>query len=188
MPAEEPKATHGPDLMLKSSGVILLNGTSSSGKTSLAVALQCRAGVPLLHASLDTFTDMYRWAAIPDPATRRRCHETGVDHFHHALRRFADGPHAIVVDHVLELPSWYAATRAALTGRQVYFVGVRCPLEQLEAREKLRPDRQPGMAASQFERVHRNMNYDCEIDTSQETPASGADKILAFIRQVQSSP
>ena len=69
--------------------VILLNGTSSSGKSTLARALQRRAGWPLLHASLDTFTDMFLWEAVTDPAQRHACHSAGVDHFHQALALFA---------------------------------------------------------------------------------------------------
>jgi chloramphenicol 3-O phosphotransferase len=163
--------------------IILLNGTSSAGKSSIARALQLRAGRPLLHASLDTFTDMFRWDAISDPTERGICHAAGMEHFHRALAMFAAGPHAVVVDHVLELPSWFAATRAALAGRRVHFIGVRCPLAVLAARERARPDRQPGMAARQFGPVHADKSYDFEIDTSLESPESGADKILAFIRQ-----
>lgn len=163
--------------------VIFLNGPSSSGKTSLARALQSRAGIPLLHASLDTFTDMYRWEAISDPEERKACHANGVSNFHAVLRLLAAGPHAIVIDHVLERPAWREAAQAALSGRHVHFVAVRCPLDVLIAREKARPDRHPGMAAWQFDRVHQGMHYDVEVDTSVETPESGADRILAFIRQ-----
>jgi len=45
---------------------IVLNGPSSAGKTSIARAIQSLAGTPVLHASLDTFTDMFHWPAIPD--------------------------------------------------------------------------------------------------------------------------
>lgn len=163
--------------------VVLLNGTSSSGKTSLARALQARAGVPLLHASLDTFTDMYRWDAITDPAERRLCHATGVGHFHAALRLMAAAPHAIVVDHVLELPAWQAATRDALAGRRVHWVRVHCPREVLAERERARGDRHPGMAAGQLDRVHQGVAYDFAVDTSRESPESGADLILAHVRR-----
>lgn len=164
-----------------SSDVILLNGTSSAGKTSLSRALQQRAGVPLLHASLDTFTDMYLWSAIPDSTVRKVCHTAGVDNFHRALALFAAGPHALVVDHLLLMPAWHEATRAALASRRVHFIGVRCPLAVIEAREKARPDRAPGLATRQFAHIHENQTYDFAIDTSLETPESAADKILAYI-------
>ena len=162
--------------------IILLNGTSSAGKTSLAHALQRQIGAPLLHASLDTFTDMFLWEAITDEAQRRTCHTVGVDHFHRALAMFAKGSFGIVVDHVFCEPEWHMATRAALAGRRVHFVGVRCPLSILKERERTRPDRRPGMAAWQFGQVHKDLTYDFEVDTSLAPPEQCADQVLAFIR------
>ena len=163
--------------------VILLNGTSSAGKSSIARALQRRAGIPLYHVSLDTFTDMFLWEAITHPAEKQRCHATGVDNFHRSLAMFAAGSFGMVVDHLLLTPEWERATRAALAGRRVHFIGVRCPLAVVEARERARPDRHPGMAASQFGNVHRNQTYDFEVDTSLATSEECADQILAFIRR-----
>jgi len=163
--------------------VILLNGTSSAGKSSLARALQRRAGIPLLHASLDTFTDMFLWDAVTDPAERSRCHAAGVDHFHRALAMFAAGPFGIIVDHLILGPEWNTATWAALAGRRVHFIGVHCPLPVLLTRERARPDRQAGLAERQLAHVHRNQTYDLEVDTSVATPEECADRILAFIRQ-----
>lgn len=162
--------------------VILLNGTSSAGKTSLAHALQRRAGIPLYHASLDTFTDMFLWKAITDPAERQRCHGIGVDNFHRALALFAAGNYGLVVDHLILGPEWDKATRAALAGRRVHFIGVHCPLPVLLQRERARPDRAPGLAERQLTHVHRNQTYDFEVDTSLATPEAGADQILDFIR------
>jgi chloramphenicol 3-O phosphotransferase len=162
--------------------IILLNGTSSSGKSSMARALQRRAGIPLYHVSLDTFTDMFLWEAITDSAERQRCHGIGVDNFHRALALFAAGKFGMVVDHLILMPEWDQATRAALAGRRVHFIGVRCPLAVVEARERARPDRHPGLAAAQFGQVHRNQAYDFEVDTSRATPDECADRILAFIR------
>ena len=162
--------------------VILLNGTSSAGKSSIARALQRRASTPLYHVSLDTFTDMFLWEAITDPAERQRCHEIGVDNFHRALARFAAGSYGLVVDHLILGTEWDRATRAALAGRRVHFIGVHCPLPVLLARERARPDRQPGLAERQLVHVHRNQTYDFEVNTSLATPEECADRILAFIR------
>lgn len=45
---------------------IILNGASSSGKTSIARAMQAIWPSPLIHASLDSFTDVFRWPAVRD--------------------------------------------------------------------------------------------------------------------------
>jgi len=162
--------------------VILLNGTSSAGKTSIARALQRRARIPLYHVPLDTFTDMFLWEAITDPAERQRCHEFGVANFHQALALLAAGSFGLVVDHLILGPEWNTATWAALKGRRVHFIGVHCPLPVLLERERARPDRAPGLAERQLAHVHRNQTYDFEVDTSHASPEECADKILAFIR------
>lgn len=53
-----------------------------------------------------------------------------------------------------------------LSGFAVFSVGVFAPLDMLEARESARADRLPGLARWQFERVHRGIRYDIEVDTS----------------------
>jgi chloramphenicol 3-O phosphotransferase len=59
----------------------------------------------------------------------------------------------------------------------VLFVGVKCPLEVLEAREKGRGDRTLGQAAGQAGIIHQNCIYDLEVDTSQLSAAECAEQI-----------
>ena len=58
---------------------------------------------------------------------------------------------------------------ALLAPFELHMVGVFAPLEVLEARERERGDRMIGLARWQYERVHRDMTYELEIDTSQAT-------------------
>lgn len=51
-------------------------------------------------------------------------------------------------------------------GLEVVFVGVHCPLEELERREKKRGNRGRGRARLQFDQVHAQAIYDVKIDTS----------------------
>lgn len=48
----------------------------------------------------------------------------------------------------------------------VLFVGVRCPLEIAEQRERERGDRMEGLARFQYPLVHSHGIYDFEVDTS----------------------
>ncbi len=57
------------------------------------------------------------------------------------------------------------------------FVGLFAPLAVLEARERARGDRMPGLARWQFDRVHRDMIYDLEIDASTASPQETARAI-----------
>src|SRR4051812_36736494 len=160
---------------------LVLNGASSAGKTSIARAMQRISLTPILHASLDTFTDMFYWPAIASEETRRECHALGVANFHAALATLAANRFILVVDHVFEQPGWFESCRDALKERQTYFIGVRCPLPILEEREKARGDRKVGLAKSQFERVHAGRTYALELDTSVMRADDCAGSILVFL-------
>lgn len=161
--------------------VIVLNGASSSGKSSLARALQVLSPLPLLHASLDTFVDMVHWPVITGGDLRRECHTNGLDNFHKVLPILTASRFPVVVDHVFCVHRWYEDCRVALAGKKVYWVGVRCSLEILEVRENARGDRQIGFARAQYESVHVNKPYDLEIDTSVMSSEQCARAILEFI-------
>lgn len=45
----------------------------------------------------------------------------------------------------------------------VFFVGVHCPLPELERREKERGDRRIGEARTDFETIHEFAEYDFEV-------------------------
>ena len=49
----------------------------------------------------------------------------------------------------------------------------------LEARERARGDRLIGLARRQFARIHKDMRYDFEVDTSLATPLDCAERIKA---------
>ena len=57
------------------------------------------------------------------------------------------------------------------------FVGLFAPLDILERRERDRGDRQLGLAKWQFDRVHRDICYDLEIDTAASSPVECAETI-----------
>jgi chloramphenicol 3-O phosphotransferase len=160
---------------------IVLNGASSSGKTSIARAIQRSSAKPVLHASLDVFTDMFDWPSVIGDAVRKECHEVGVANFHVALRILAAGPFPIVVDHVFERRSWFDECLGALNENHVCYVGIRCPVEVIEKRELDRGDRRIGMGRWQADRVHEGMRYDLELDTSILSPSQCAQKILGAV-------
>lgn len=64
------------------------------------------------------------------------------------------------------------------------FVGVQCPLAELERRERARPDRTHiGLSRSHFESVHAHGVYDLEVDSSTTTPAAAAQLIIRALEQ-----
>lgn len=159
---------------------IVLNGASSAGKTSIALALQRAWGGPLLYVALDTFTDMLDWSTIRE-GERAACHGAAVANFHRCLPVLAECSLPMVVDHVLEQPAWAEACASGLSSRSVIWVGVRCSLSTLELRERARGDRRLGLAAFQDERVHLHRGYDLEVDTDALSPDECARVILEFL-------
>lgn len=152
--------------------VIFLNGTSSSGKSSIAGQLLLVLDRPFFHVSVDVFNGM---------RARGRTLELGPDElaavlartragFHRAVAGMAQAGNDLVVDYVLSEQWRMLDCLAVLDGLDVVFVGVRCSEPELARRERARGDRQPGQAASQLGQVHSYGSYDIECDTTAASP------------------
>ena len=134
-----------------------------------------------MHVSLDSFVDMLYWQAIEDPEQRKACHVFGVSIFHRALPLIIAGGHLVIVDHVFERQSWHDECLAAAQEAGILLVGVRCPLEVVEQRERTRENRRNGLARSQFNVVHKSKPYALEVDTSVLSPEACAKVIVDCI-------
>ncbi len=142
----------------------------------------------MLHASLETFTDMFLWPAITSAEVRSECYRAGVANFHATLPILGRQPFMIVVDHVFEQHAWFEACQDALKTRRTCWVGVRCSLEELKLRELARGDRRTGLARWRFMRVHEGKPYAVEVDTSRQTPKECAAAIFAFVASDKNEP
>jgi len=178
--------------------VVILNGTSSSGKTSLARAIQRLANGPVLRVSMDDFLEMmpprfanddeafsFRLVSGAEPAEV----EIGAGSYGAALMRgmrasvaaLADQGLDLVVDDVMLGADDQHHYLEVLAEHAVTFVAVRCALETAEQRERDRGDRDIGMARWQFTRVHAGRDYDLEISTDEVTADEGARVILGAV-------
>jgi chloramphenicol 3-O phosphotransferase len=181
---------------------IVLNGTSSAGKSSIALALQQRWPGPLQVSGLDTFlrcqsaaffglgNDVapgFSWlpAAIGDGFGYR----IALGPAGHALTRaaaaFWRSTAELGLDQVID-DVWITREQAdqlprALVDSRVLWVGVHCPLVVLERRERERGDRRRGTARGQFDLVHGWRPYDLELDTSTMSPEECAEQIMAAL-------
>ncbi|HEY6569566.1 MAG TPA: AAA family ATPase [Candidatus Limnocylindrales bacterium] len=181
--------------------VIVLNGTSSSGKSTLLRALQARLDGPWLGVGIDTvvfalpkrYLDQPLWSEVfryvdaepgADAPFRIETGELGhhlVEGMHRMIASLADAGLAVIVDHVLLDPAWVVDLARRLAAHEVLFVGVRCPREVVVERERARRDRTIGQAAAQFDVVHRAGGYDLEVDTSVLSPEAVADAIARAV-------
>jgi chloramphenicol 3-O phosphotransferase len=178
--------------------VIVLNGASSAGKTSLARALQNLLPTPHLVLGIDTvlsalpypyrtqqWPGVFRYEYSADGRlTAMRALPFGtalVQGLHAAVAALARAGLDVILDHVLVEPAWAADLQAALADLPVLRVGVLCPPHVLAAREQSRGDREIGQAVAQLDTVHAALPYDLTVDTSLADPTECADRIWAAV-------
>jgi chloramphenicol 3-O phosphotransferase len=165
------------------SRIILLHGASSSGKSTLARALQEELDEPFLHVASDHLAvglpvrrerrGPFRWWGHRRPRF--------FDGFHRSLAAFAAAGNDLIVEHIIETAGWRADLADLLRPFDVFLVGVHCGLEELERRERLRGDRKIGEGRSHLEddRIHHLGPYDAEVDTTGREARDVARQVLA---------
>lgn len=165
-----------------SGAVILVNGASSAGKSTLCRTIQARMREPFWHYSIDHF----RAGVLPWDRIRAgefawsSLRPAFFDGFHRCLPALAAAGNHLIVEHIVETDAWLADLVRLLAPFDVFFVGVHCPLDVLEARERLRGDRRPGEARGDFATVHVNRRYDVEVDGTQDAVANAEAVIAAW--------
>lgn len=193
--------------------IILLNGTSSAGKSTIAKQLQAILPQPYLHTGLDHFLAAVSWPRLFVYSDSGSSTETegwllpfrdgaliGAPRLGVVAYQLLDGMYAsfatlaatginLIVDDVIYDPQVFQLAKTRLANANLYFVGLHCPVEEAIRREGARGDRAPGGAAIFHALVHRHGVYDLEVDTSQLTPAECAERIKAALpyRHLQSA-
>ena len=160
---------NGAPASASSGKIIFVNGASSSGKTTLCRALQASLDLAFWHFSIDHLRDAgilptqriqdgeFPWAQLR-PAF--------FDGYHRCLPALAAAGNNVLVEHIVETAAWMSLLLHLLEPFDVFFVGIHCPLAQLEKRESQRGDRRHGEARQDFATVHTFGSYDLEIDST----------------------
>lgn len=161
--------------------IILLNGASSSGKSSLARAIQSRIDAPFWHISIDHLRDS---GVLPTARIKRGDFDWRVMRdafflgFERSLLAYVQAGNDLVVEHIMESEDWLLRLADTLAGQDVYFVGVHCELAELERRELARGDRPVGDARRDYFRIHSYCRYDLELDGTAR-PEANAEALIA---------
>ena len=156
--------------------IILLNGVSSSGKSSLAKELAYQLE-SYFHLSIDDFDLVIE--KMEDRNTEKLIPIPTEVFFHEAVRMFSDKGVHLVVDQILHDEETISHLLSVLKGYPVLFVGVHCPAEEIDRREKNRRDRTIGQGRAQLAFVHRqNETYDIEVNTGEIPLKAAAEKII----------
>ncbi|MDQ2790825.1 MAG: chloramphenicol phosphotransferase CPT family protein [Actinomycetota bacterium] len=165
--------------------IIFLNGTSSSGKTSIAEALLPLLAPPYFHLSVDAINSL----RAKEPTQRlsrseldRVLKQTRAG-FHRVVAAMAEAGNNVIADYVLSERWRLLDCLTVLRPFDVVFVGVRCSAEELVRRERACDDREIGQGAAQQAAVHSHDLYDIEFDTEQHNPSTCAALICEYLHE-----
>jgi chloramphenicol 3-O phosphotransferase len=135
--------------------IIFLNGASSSGKSTLAKALQEALAVPFLHVSSDHLVVSGMLPARRDPdgpfAWWEQMRPRFFAGFHRCLPALAAAGNDLIVEHIIEFLPWRTELARLLDGLDVFLIGVHCDLAEIDRRERARGDRRIGEGRAHVE-------------------------------------
>jgi chloramphenicol 3-O phosphotransferase len=166
--------------------IILLNGASSAGKSTLCRAVQAEIDEPFLQFSLDFL--MFDTGVLPKrhnpsgPFSWASMKPKLFQGYFGCLTALARAGNNLVLDYLLETHEQLEQLVRALKTLDVFFVGVHCPQPELERRERERGDRPTGDARRDFGIVHNFSSYDFEIDSTHPVETN-ANAIIAAWNQ-----
>ncbi|WP_249435918.1 AAA family ATPase [Paenibacillus sp. Marseille-Q4541] len=173
--------------------LVFLNGTSSSGKTSISTELINQKEIPFYHLSIDDFFNNYNDFInnkFPDEPAREIDHQVVsqilddsiFSVYHSTITLLSEFGFNVIVDTVIDNDKRFNEFLVQFSDQPTLFIGVICSKEELIRREQARGDRLIGLAASQFSKVYCFDEYDLEVNTEEMNPTECAEKILSFIK------
>jgi chloramphenicol 3-O phosphotransferase len=170
--------------------IILLNGASSSGKSTLARAVHAHIDEPFWHISID---HLLAAGVLPqqriDSAefSRKEVRPSFFDGFHRCIPALAEAGNNLIVEHIVETDAWMRKLLRLLAHLDVFFVGVHCPLLELERRERERGNRRIGDARNDFETTHGFGVYDFEVQSTVAADTNANALLAAWKSRVRPS-
>jgi chloramphenicol 3-O phosphotransferase len=178
--------------------IVFLNGTSSSGKTSISNELLKQDKLKFYHLSVDeiyngVFISYVEYLNTKYPDIKPISEEEEqkvvqiltdpmISIYYSTIKAFSTLGMNVVVDTVLDNEYWYNACLDLFNDHPVLYVGVKCSQLELQKREQLRGDRQIGLALSQYKIVHSYGEYDIELNTEELSPEECAHQIIDYIQ------
>lgn len=161
--------------------VILLNGASSAGKSTLAATLRELLEQPSIIFSMDNYLTMSRGGHENALDAVRKTGLPFIESFHAAIAEAARKGVPVIVDHVIgESPLWIRDLMNRLGSIPCVRIRVDCRRDILREREQKRTDRAPDAAHAerQHGHIHQNFPHDFSIDTSEASPGECARELM----------
>ena len=162
--------------------IIVLNGSSCSGKTTLARALQevfsepyLRLGVDIVHAMLpDRFRDWH------DPKNEQMV-KRALSGMYRSAATMADSGNYIILDTVLVNHAAITECAEALVHHRAFLIGVFCDDSELEKRADARGEGLAAIAQQQARHIHSHGHYDLKLNTTGKAPGIMAEQIKNMV-------
>lgn len=171
-----------PDPQPRQGRVILLNGASSAGKSTLARTLQRLMKEDAMIFSMDDYLAMSRGRHENALDAVRETGLPFIESFHVAIAEAARKGALVIVDHVIgESSFWVQDLMNRLNGIPCALIRVDCRRDILLERERNRTDRtpDPAHAERQHGSIHRHFPHDFSIDTSETAPRKCAMELIS---------
>ena len=160
--------------------IILLNGSSSAGKSTLAKALQGLIADKRKESyeivSIDDFLKMTTEEVIYEDDV----YEISGPLCEKIMEVFGTGQ-GVIIDHVITSERILGQLKEAVNPQRLWTVHVTCPLEIIQKREQERKDRCQGSAEASYTYLYPKEGYDLTVDTYLMTIAECANRILEGI-------
>ncbi len=184
--------------------VIILNGPSAVGKSSIIRAFQAQRAEPWLSIGIDNFfigvlppkfyledkpehhTVMHGVATEDERGKIFTLYigdegQKVIKGMHGAIAAYAHAGNNVVVDYIMYDPAWHGDLMNALSEIPVITVGVTADLSVIEERERLRATSPQGHARSVYATVHQGWDYNLMINTDEITPEQIANRIIDYV-------
>ncbi|GGR58496.1 chloramphenicol 3-O phosphotransferase [Nocardioides luteus] len=162
--------------------IILLNGASSSGKSSVGRELLPLLEDPWFFVPVDEISGMrstVHTRVLDDTEIAEMLRRTRLG-YHRAVAALASAGNDVIMDYPLSETWRLDDLLEVLDGYDVTLVDVWCAPDELERRETARGDRPAGLARSQT-LVYAHGDRDLRVDTTTATPAACAKEIAAAL-------
>jgi len=163
--------------------IILLNGVSSSGKSTLGLALQDVLPEKYFLFSQDGFSESWPYKYWKND--HDGIYIETMEYMNKTVQMLAKSGVNIIIDHLFLDNKKENATGPIVLKNciehfydfQVFFVCVKCDIEELDRRERWRGNREVGTAERQLKELYPKDNYDLIICTSTFSTIDCAIKI-----------
>ena len=161
--------------------IIVLNGVSSAGKSTLARVLQDRVSEAFFVITGDDYMEMLGRSKYVDISEEAYTQYYLVEC--NTAKALSDIGMNLIMDTLFLQDEKYGLKEwvELLHDYPVLFVHVTCPLEELRRREKERGDREIGQGESQIARLDPQNTYDIVVDNFTNTKEECADKIIELL-------